>query len=485
MASWTYGVIAIVSAVGVGASLGKSIWVDEGASIYSAHLSWHGLWEQSHVIDRVFLPYYALLHVWVLANSSIEWARVPSLLVYALTVFLIGRLGRRFGGYWCGVIAAVLCASNPLMIQEALDARPYLLTALTATVSVLFLVRWIEGNETRWLWWFSIAAIATLALQEFAVLAPLAALAGVIAFRPKVVRERFWHLLWPVGLLLAVSAVFAALTADQRSQIGWIHAFNSSSFLVSFYGPVGADSHTGRIIYALVVVGILALVLTTSFTSRSRLRSVLSRQDLEPLTLALFWAALPTALLIAASFFVPIFANRYVTDSAPGLALGLALLVTYSLKLRPVEARSPSLWVRAGAGAAVVLLVLTVVVVSRFEVEQVKQGAHYLEGHVGRSSVVAYPDPLAATEFETYLSPPRVHDATWPRVPVQSFQYLDLRHTSSEFAAAPTNVWIAADSSSDTATGRFVAMLKRHGYVRVDYREFPGGFPVYIEHFRR
>ena len=326
MASWTYGVIAIVSAVGVGASLGKSIWVDEGASIYSAHLSWHALWEQSHVIDRVFLPYYALLHVWVLANSSIEWARVPSLLVYAFTVFLIGRLGRRFGGYWCGVIAAVLCASNPLMIQEALDARPYLLTALTATVSVLFLVRWIEGTETRWLWWFSIAAIATLALQEFAVFAPLAALAGVIAFRPKIVRERFRYMVWPVGLLLAVSAVFAALTADQRSQIGWIHAFNSSSFLVSFYGPVGADSHTGRIIYALVVVGILALVLITSFTSRSRLRSALSRQDLEPLTLAFFWAALPTALLIAASFLVLLGLVWVISGHAANVDVGSSIV---------------------------------------------------------------------------------------------------------------------------------------------------------------
>ena len=42
------------------------------------------------------------------------------------------------------------------MVQEALDARPYALTALFATLSVIFLLRWLDGGSTRWFWWFTV-----------------------------------------------------------------------------------------------------------------------------------------------------------------------------------------------------------------------------------------------------------------------------------------------------------------------------------------
>jgi hypothetical protein len=48
----TFGVIALLASAGLAHSLGKSLWIDEAASLYSAHLSWHDLWRQSKVVDR-------------------------------------------------------------------------------------------------------------------------------------------------------------------------------------------------------------------------------------------------------------------------------------------------------------------------------------------------------------------------------------------------------------------------------------------------
>jgi mannosyltransferase len=116
--------------------LNKSLWLDQGASLYSAHLSWSALWSQSKVVDRVFLPYYVLLHLWIEVSASIEWIRLLSVIAFGLTVVVIGHLGNRLGGFWCGVVAAVLAAANPLMINAALDARPYAISALAATVAI-------------------------------------------------------------------------------------------------------------------------------------------------------------------------------------------------------------------------------------------------------------------------------------------------------------------------------------------------------------
>jgi hypothetical protein len=54
-------------------------------------------------------------------------------------------------------------------------------------------------------------------------------------------------------------------------------------------------------------------------------RRVVPDQRLFAILLA--WTALPTATLVAASVVKPVFLDRYVTSSVPGLAIALALLV--------------------------------------------------------------------------------------------------------------------------------------------------------------
>ncbi len=482
----TFGVLALVAALALSASLGKSIWTDEAASMYSAHLSWGALWQQSHVVDRVLLPYYALLHVWLTVSSSLQWARLLSLLAYALTVFLVGCLGYRLRGYWCGVAAVILCATNPLMVQGALDARPYALSALTATVSVALLMRWCEGDDDGGLWWFAIAAIATLALQLFAVLAPLAALASVVALRPARIRRRWRHVVAPVGLLLAASVAVAALTVGQRGQINWVHSLSGRAFVGALSGPASSDSHVAGLLYTLVVIATVLAVAFAIIRSWGDFVTGLTRSDVDRFAPILCWAAVPTILLVVVTIVKPVYVNRYVTASAPGLAVALAMLVAHACEVRSSPVPQRQIVERSGAVAIVLVLIFGAVVASRFLEERVKQASSYLASQVGQSGVVAYPNPLNAEEFGIYLAPASVHPALWPQIDnPRSFNQLDLRHGASTVSNGATNVWIATDSSNVKDTREFVKILKNSGYQLVASRDFTGSISVYIDHYRR
>ncbi|MGC2168520.1 MAG: hypothetical protein WA580_05400 [Acidimicrobiales bacterium] len=482
-ANATIGAIAIVASLGLSTSLAKSLWTDEAASLYSARLGWGQLWRQSHFVDRVYLPYYATLHVWLLVNSSVEWARAPSLVAYALTVFLVGRLGYRFRGFWCGLVAAALCASNPLFVEEALNIRPYALTALAATLSVTFLVGWLKDEKNWQLWCFAIATVATLVLQLFAVLAPLAALAAVLALRPRLVREHWRRIVAPVGIVVVTSVAFALYVHGQRDQVSWIHHFTLSTFLLALYGPTGGNAHVGRIVYVLVVACLLVLGLVTILRTPNPLKAAIVRSDRDPIVVAAAWAVLPTGALIVASFVSPLYVNRYLTDSAPGLALLVALVVTASYQLRGGERRH---LVSVGRLALVVVVIVLLIVSTsssvRYLAENVQQASARLASDVRSSGVAAFPNRRIDLEFETYLA--AKHVALWPLTAhPRTFNEMDLQTRPP--SKTPRNVWLVVDSSGVNAAKLFIKVLQSDGYKEVGVQSYPGYAGVYIDDYRR
>jgi hypothetical protein len=481
----TFGVIALLASAGLAHSLGKSLWIDEAASLYSAHLSWHDLWRQSKVVDRVFLPYYAILHVWLKVSFTIQWARALSLIAYAFTIWFVGRVAFRLMGFWCGVAAAVLCACNPLMIDAALNARPYALTALAATLSVSFLLRWFDGDGARWIWWFVLGAIACLLLNIFSVLGPLAALVALCALRPRVVRDQARVLIAPFGVLFGAVIAGTALTVGQRGQVSWIPLLKGQAVLAALYGPAGAPPPLLKVVYTRVALLLVAFSLVLLVRAGRSLRARLARVDVEHFVVMVAWAALTTLVLVAVSLEKGIFVSRYVTSSAPGFAIALGMLVVKAVEVQGTWPRALQLIGGAGAVVLVVVLALGAGEVSRSVEENIQQASLYLGEHVGPTGVAAYPDLSLAEGFSYYSSTDHHPVASWPLDPNQiTFIGLDLLDSSSAFAKAPSNVWIASDDSA-TGTKHFEYQLRRDGYVRVGSKTFSGPIPLLIEHFRR
>ena len=355
----TNGILAAMAGlatVGLLPWLGEPAFPDELASLHAAGLGWTQLWQHSRLVDLVLLPYYSLLHEWTGLSGSIEWARLLSLLAFGLTVFLVGHLGARLGGRVCAVLAATVAATNPLLVTAALSARPYALSALAATAAVATLFRWLEGGGARWAWSFCAASIATLCLHLFAVLAPLSVLVAAIVLEPGTFRGRWRTLIAPLGLVLAVALVVASLGAGQRSQIAWIPTpFAGAQLVRAAEGPA-SGGHAGYVV--VVLTAAIASAATCLWARRGG--SLRTRLDLRLLGIALAWAALPTATLVAASLVRPLFLDRYVTASVPGLAIAIALLAACAVHVVVARSAARSRDVVVGvvlAAAAVVLFV--------------------------------------------------------------------------------------------------------------------------------
>ncbi len=270
------------------------------------------------------------------------------------------------------------------------------------------------------------------------------------------------------------------MTVGQRSQVGWIHRLTGTYLLNALNGPAAGSSFSGRAAYTLVVIFVLAAAVVVFARSWSRLKVSLPRTDAERAVILVAWAALPTIALIVVSFAKSVYVSRYVTASAPGLAVVTALFAVKAFELCPQMGRTVLRAARATLAILALLLIFGALVSARYKVENLKGAAQYLTEHVGTSGEVAYPNPVVAEEFDIYLGSTRV--SQWPRQPDALLYWtLDLRASPSVLASGQRNVWVVLGTDS----GRFIKDLKRSRYSRVGGVEFPGEMRVYLEHFQR
>ena len=484
-ASITFLSIGVLASAELLPMLNKSLWLDEGASLYSAHLSWSALWHQSRVVDRVFLAYYAVLHLWVEISANIEWVRFLSVIAFGLTVVVIGHLGNRFGGFWCGVIAAVLTAANPLMIDAALDVRPYALSALAATIAIYSLLRWRDSADDRWFRRFCIASLVALVLHIFAILAPLAVLVIVFLVRPMTLRRSWRRVVVPLGMTLLLSLVYAFLVLGQRGQIAWIPRMSVIRLLVDAYGPAGGYPRLGRISYAMIIVALVGFGLVFIWLGRRRRSDSVDSSMRDNLVVALAWAALPTLGLIAVSFVKPLYVDRYVTASAPGMALAVGLLLTQALKLNDPKLPTRQRRVEGIAWRIIVVaLVANSIVIASSTFENYAGVARYLERQVGVNGEIALPDHSVGASVEYYLFNNRGSRRLWPETPSQlHIMALDLRENQVAINSARPNVWVVEDET--TGLGAFLDNLTRHGYVIIGTRQFVDLRTMTVAHYER
>ena len=142
---------------------------------------------------------------------------------------------------------------------------------------------------------------------------------------PRVFRSRWRELIAPISLILLALVAFAAFTAPQQSQIGWIVAFDQTHPIVTeIIGPAAGGG--GLYVAAMLAIIVIAVALIAGAWDWQSVRP--TRQELDLLAIILAWAALPTILLVAVSSVKPVYVERYVTASAPGLALLVGLLAS-------------------------------------------------------------------------------------------------------------------------------------------------------------
>ena len=157
----------------------QSIWYDEGVSIHLAQKSLAAL--TAHTAGDIHPPlYYYLLHFWIRAAGSSEFAvAFLSLTFGLLLVPLVYHIGRHLYNPMMGSLAALLVAISPYNLWYSQEMRMYTLGASLGLVSLYSLLQLlahagcrIQGTGCRvyWVGYILSAALGLYTLYYFAFL---------------------------------------------------------------------------------------------------------------------------------------------------------------------------------------------------------------------------------------------------------------------------------------------------------------------------
>jgi hypothetical protein len=246
--------------------------------------------------------------------------RIPSLLLMAIALFIVGRLAARLiepGAAWFAVFACLAMADFNFY---AIDARPYALGICVTAASLYFLIEWLD--TTRWI--------------------------------PALLFLFFAALLWRVQLVFwAFYPVFAIYTFVRLSRsttnVGWIRALGVYGLLALTLIPVAfealavlrtAKAHViapvpgPRYLLQVVPWGLIAVcaavVWLFSRFSKWRIKRPASLSAI--MLICSFWLWMPLCLFAFSRITVTaLVVPRYFSPALPGAALAATAVVALYL----------------------------------------------------------------------------------------------------------------------------------------------------------
>ncbi|WFG44937.1 hypothetical protein [Pseudonocardia alni] len=375
---------------------GKPLWRDEVYTLATATRPWEAMVRHLVVDDAGLAGYYALMHVWLLADQSTAWLRLPGAVAAVLASVLVAAIGVRLHGATAGVSAGVLLALMPVVVEHAQEARPYplVLAALAAAVLGLLRFRDVPGPG-RWVAWAAPALVAA-ALHP---VVGLPALLGIVA------AATAWSGSAPRATVLA-GAAGPALIGFAVMAIG-------SQQLRPVGGPILADVVRLRHIVGATALAVCATVLLVVCGV------VALRRDRGTLVILVGWMTLPPVALLLYGVGAGHYQPRYVAGAAPAVAVlaGVGLAAVVGLIGRPAPRRGAAGILLLALGAAQ-LPSLIETRSATFSGDDPRAAAASVAAQALPGDGVVYVGPIARPMFGLYLGPaPRLRDVLLTQAP--------------------------------------------------------------------
>ena len=314
----------VVSLAGAGR---PSLWYDEAATIsasYSRSLS--QLWQMLGNVDAVHGLYYLFMHGWFQIFPPTEfWSRVPSGLAVGGAAAGIVVLGKQFSSRTVALSAGVLCGILPRATWAGIEARPYAMSMMAAVWLTVLLVT-AARRESRWYWLsYGVLLALSILLDLYLGLVFLAHVMFICAF------ERDRKVLFPFvvtsGVTVCALAPFVFEVVGQVQQIKWIAPIGHRTIEDVVVQQYFERSPPFAVLSALLIVAAIALWRWTS-----------PKLDGQLIALAVAWIVIPTALIVLAAVLIhPVYTPRYLSFTAPAMALILGACVG-AVSARPWQA---------------------------------------------------------------------------------------------------------------------------------------------------
>lgn len=358
----------LAAAISAAGSWIPSFWGDEAASVMSAQRPLPSLFHMVGHIDAVHGLYYLGLHFWIdLFGASPFSTRLPSALavgaMVAGVVLLVDRLGTRRLAVIAGIVAAVL----PRVTSMGTESRSYAIGAALAVWSTWALVRIVtsrhRASRADWvvygvlagagvgvfIYFGLIVGVHALLLLALARDARPAAAAGGAAHVPEGgaasipeggaarhpeggaarLREggdvvRAW--VATVGVALLAVSPIVVFSVAQRGQVSFLARRDTTSPRALLVELWFGDTRFAVVAWALVAVAVVALAAGLLHRARDGWSAALSVTPRGVLTVtALLLAFVPAVALLALNLAVPAFSGRYLSFSAPAVAILVAI----------------------------------------------------------------------------------------------------------------------------------------------------------------
>jgi mannosyltransferase len=316
----------LATAVSLSGAGRPSFWYDEAATISASYSrSLPQLWQMLSNVDAVHGLYYLLMHGWFQIFPPTEfWSRAPSGLAVGGAAAGVVVLGKQFSSRTVAVSSGVLCGILPRTTWAGIEARPYALSMMAAVWMSVLLVH-AARRDTAWVWLsYGIVLATSVLLDVYLALMLLAHLAFLcLCWRRRTVLVRF-----AIASVLACGAVtpFVLAAFGQVHQIIWIAPIGRRTVEDVAVQQYFERSPPFMIVSALVMASAIGLWLFTS--------TRLARADRHLLALAIAWLVIPTGLIVIGSVFQPVYTPRYLSFTAPAMALILGVCIG-ALAVRP------------------------------------------------------------------------------------------------------------------------------------------------------
>lgn len=289
----------------------ESLWFDEALSAVVARQSWDIFWSVISSYEANMFLYYIALRGWLVFGMGEGAVRSLSAFAGLLAVPVLFAAGRRLMGVKAALIAAFLLAVNQFAIHYAQEARSYSLLVLLVLLSCLFLIRALEDTG-KWNYaGYVVATIFAVYCHVFALLLIPAQVAVLAAALPKPHLRRPLVACWLIVMALSSPLLWCMVHYDV-GQLNWVRPVNASSLTWLFATFAGSRPMT------LVCAVSVAVALATIVRGwRRRAEDAAIRN----LMLVTSWLLTPILIAFLASFWHPLFMERYLILCLPAQLL--------------------------------------------------------------------------------------------------------------------------------------------------------------------
>ena len=262
-------------------------------------------------------PYYVVAHAWmsVPGLGGDTALRVLSLLATAGGLALITRAVARLAGLATGVLAGLVLAASPLLLEQAVEARSYGLAVLATGGAALGLARWLQ-EPPRGLLLFGLAGVGMGLAHWYAVTVLAAFVVAALLLRG---RAALPVLLTAAAAALPTVALVGMNLLNGTGSRNAEHLRDTDGTLADRAVQAWSGGET-PLLYLTVGLAVLGAV---------RARGVR--------VVGAAWVLVPLLLLLTAEFVRPVYLPRYLLA---GL-LGLAVLAAAGALAAPRGARAP------------------------------------------------------------------------------------------------------------------------------------------------